>query len=64
MAPYVVPCSYDTAEELGAGKVVQAMWYGVHEDASQMAKLCSALAMVRREKKQDDFKESGDDEGA
>ncbi|KAL9049811.1 MAG: hypothetical protein Q9162_007019 [Coniocarpon cinnabarinum] len=60
MAPYVDPRSFGTAEELGVGKDVQALWQGVGKDPVQMARLCSALTTVRLERKEGDFK---DDDG-
>lgn len=57
MAPYVDPRSFDTAEGLGVGKDVQAMWKGVGKDPVKMARLCQALTTVRLQKKEEEFED-------
>ena len=57
MAPYVDPRSFETAESLGIGSDVKAMWKGVGEDPRKMATLCQALTSVRLDKKQEEFED-------
>ena len=56
MAPYIDPRSFDTAEGLGIGKDVDALWEAVDRSPAKMAQLCQALTAVRLEKKEDEFK--------
>lgn len=57
MAPYIDPRSLDTAEGLGIGRDVDALWQGVGKDASRMAMLCQALTTLRLEKREGEFED-------
>ncbi|KAI1640875.1 hypothetical protein F4809DRAFT_589056 [Biscogniauxia mediterranea] len=55
VAPFVDPRSLKTAEEIGIGGDVHALWKAVSEDSEQMCRLAAALTRVRLDGKESEF---------
>ncbi|KAI0593294.1 hypothetical protein F4775DRAFT_578485 [Biscogniauxia sp. FL1348] len=55
VAPFVDPRSLETAEEIGIGGDVHALWKAVSEDPGQMCRLAAALTRVRLDGKGSEF---------
>ncbi|ETI25791.1 hypothetical protein G647_02565 [Cladophialophora carrionii CBS 160.54] len=55
LAPWIDPRSLNTAEKIGLGNDVQALWNDVGEDAESMCKLACALMDVRLEKRESEW---------
>ena len=52
LAPWIDPRSLNTAEKIGLGQDVQALWKEVGEKPESMCRLACALTEVRLEKKE------------
>ncbi|KAI0837998.1 hypothetical protein F5Y06DRAFT_304077 [Hypoxylon sp. FL0890] len=57
LAPFVDPRSLKTAEAIGIGSDVDALWLEVSENAEQMCRLASALTKLRLDGKVKEFKD-------
>jgi orotate phosphoribosyltransferase-like protein len=55
LAPWVDPRSLNTAEKIGLGNDVQALWSDVGEDPESMCRLACALMDVRLEKRESEW---------
>ncbi|EXJ57175.1 hypothetical protein A1O7_07522 [Cladophialophora yegresii CBS 114405] len=55
LAPWIDPRSLTTAEKIGLGNDVQALWNDVGEDPEAMCKLACALMDVRLEKRESEW---------
>ncbi|KAI1492253.1 hypothetical protein F5X96DRAFT_627466 [Biscogniauxia mediterranea] len=55
VAPFLDPRSLKTAEEIGIGGDVHALWKAVSEDSGQMCRLAAALTKVRLDGKESEF---------
>lgn len=60
LAPFVDPRSIQTAQRLGLGNSVDAMWEAVDRDPVQMCKLSWALTTIRLEKRFEEFEWNAD----
>jgi len=56
LAPFVDPRSAKTADAVGVGSDVQALWRAVGEDPAHMCKLAGALTNVRLNKLEGEFR--------
>lgn len=57
LAPFIDPRSLKTAEEIGIGSDVKALWREVSEDPEQMCRLAAALTKLRLDGKEKEYKD-------
>ncbi|KAL7624405.1 hypothetical protein AAE478_005969 [Parahypoxylon ruwenzoriense] len=57
LAPFIDPRSLKTAEAIGIGGDVRALWQAVSENPDQMCRLAAALTKLRLDRKQNEFKD-------
>ena len=55
LAPFVDPRSLKTAEQIGLGSDVDALWELVGKNAAEMTRLSAALTTIRLEKREKEF---------